>query len=90
MDGLLALLACMLGHHTVVLAASSNDNGLLWDKLDAGRLLPVEAGEDCRTASLLAAASPINASTAVPAVQPQVQANDATEDRSQRLSATTH
>lgn len=28
-DGLLALLACLLGHHTIVLAASANDNGLL-------------------------------------------------------------
>ena len=32
-DGLLAALACMLGHKTVVLAASSNDNGLLHQEL---------------------------------------------------------
>lgn len=32
-DGLLASLACMLGMHTVVLVASSNDNGLLHQEL---------------------------------------------------------
>ena len=32
-DGLLALLACLLGHHTIVLAASPNDNGLLHQEL---------------------------------------------------------
>ena len=32
-DGLLASLACMLGVHTVVLIASSNDNGLLHQEL---------------------------------------------------------
>ena len=32
-DGLVALLACLLGHHTVVLAASPNDNGLLHQEL---------------------------------------------------------
>ena len=32
-DGLLAGLACILGHHTIVLAASPNDNGLLHQEL---------------------------------------------------------
>jgi hypothetical protein len=32
-DGLLATLACMLGHKTVVLSASANDNGLLHQEL---------------------------------------------------------
>ena len=32
-DGLLAMLACTLGHQAVVLAASSNDNGLLHQEL---------------------------------------------------------
>ena len=32
-DGLLSTLACMLGHHTVILVASSNDNGLLHQEL---------------------------------------------------------
>ena len=32
-DSLLATLACALGHHTVVLAAASNDNGLLHQEL---------------------------------------------------------
>ncbi len=32
-DGLLTALACMLGHKTVVLAASANDNGLLHQEL---------------------------------------------------------
>ena len=32
-DRLLQILACMLGHHTVVLSASSNDNGLLHQEL---------------------------------------------------------
>ena len=32
-DGLLSALACILGHHTIVLAASANDNGLLHQEL---------------------------------------------------------
>lgn len=32
-DGLLAALACILGHQTVILAASANDNGLLHQEL---------------------------------------------------------
>ena len=32
-DGLLMTLACVLGHHTVLLAAASNDNGLLHQEL---------------------------------------------------------
>ena len=32
-DGLISTLACVLGHQTVVLAASSNDNGLLHQEL---------------------------------------------------------
>ena len=47
---LLALLACLLGHHTLVIAASPNDNGLLHQEL-VDFELPPRHGWQSRAAS---------------------------------------